>query len=169
MRLGSKKRTSVIILIGIFAATFAFMGSAQAGSWSCFSHSEAERRFTKKMNNARSRQGLGKMNLDKQMSAVARVHSKQMARSAAIYHSTINELTYKVTRERLLSENVGRGGDVDGIHRAFMHSSGHRANILRSGWRHVGVGTVHAGGILYVTVIFESRRDPGTKLNPPSC
>jgi uncharacterized protein YkwD len=168
MRTGSTKRTAVVILLGMFAAIFAFSGTAQAG-WACFHQKDAERRFAKKMNYARSQKGLRKMNLDKQMSRVARLHSKKMADHNYIYHSTITELTTKITREKLLSENVGRGGDVSGIHRAFMNSSGHRDNILRSNWRHVGVGTVTSRGVLYVTVVFESRQDPGTTVNPPSC
>lgn len=169
MKVRSTKRTAVVIILGVLAATFALVGPASAGSWTCFHQKDAERRFTKKMNYARSQRGLGKMSLDKQLSRVARIHSKQMAGSASIYHSSPSYLMDKVTGERLLSENVGRGGDVSGIHRAFMGSSAHKDNILRSNWRHVGVGTVTSNGILYVTVVFESRRDPGTKINPPSC
>jgi uncharacterized protein YkwD len=35
-----------------------------------------------------------------------------------------------------------------------MHSAGHRANILKRGFRRVGVGAVKAGGCMWVTVIF---------------
>ena len=169
MRLRLTKRTAVAIVIGVFAGMIGFSGSAQAGSWTCFHQKDAERRFTKKMNYARSQKGLAKMRLDKQMSRVARIHSKQMADRNYIYHSSPNELMSRITRERLLSENVGRGGDVSGVHKAFMGSSAHRDNILRSSWRHVGVGTVTSNGVLYVTVVFESRQDPGTTVNPPSC
>jgi uncharacterized protein YkwD len=35
-----------------------------------------------------------------------------------------------------------------------MHSAGHRANILKRGFRRVGVGAVKARGCMWVTVIF---------------
>jgi uncharacterized protein YkwD len=40
-------------------------------------------------------------------------------------------------------ENVGRsgnGGTLASVHDAFMHSSGHRANILNTRWTDLGVG-----------------------------
>ena len=168
--MGSGKRTAVGIVLAVFAATIGFSGTASAKSdWSCFHQKDAEQRFAKKMNNARSQKGLVKMHLDKQMSRVARQHSKAMAAVHTVFHSDPSKLGAKVTRWRMLSENVGRGASVDGTHKAFMDSYGHRKNILRSNWRHVGVGTVTRDGVLYVTVVFESRRDPGTTLSAPSC
>lgn len=51
------------------------------------------------------------------------------------------------------AENVGRGTSVAGIHRAFMASPTHRANVLGD-WRTVGVGIHEARGQLWVTVRF---------------
>lgn len=170
LRMRSAKCTATTVLVAIFAATIALSGAASAGtSWSCFHQKDAERRFTKKMNYSRNQHDLNKVNLDKQASRVARLHSKRMARDGALYHSSPTVLLERITREKLLSENVGRGAGVDSIHRAFMSSSGHKANVLRSNWRHVGVGTVASKGVMYVTVVFESRKDPGTTVKPPSC
>ena len=58
------------------------------------------------------------------------------------------------------------GGDVAGLHQAFMASAGHRANILGD-YNYVGVGTAFsADDYLYVTVIF--MKGPDDLLAPKS-
>ena len=75
----------------------------------------------------------------------------------------------RVTRWRVLGENVGFGGDVRSLHKAFMESPAHRDNILFDRYRHVGVGVKRSGGLMWVTVVFEASKDPGTRLSMPSC
>jgi uncharacterized protein YkwD len=50
-----------------------------------------------------------------------------------------------------------------------MRSAGHRANILNSAFTYVGVGSVKKRGQLWMTLTFESRQNPGTRLSMPSC
>jgi uncharacterized protein YkwD len=50
-----------------------------------------------------------------------------------------------------------------------MKSDDHRANILKGKYRYFGIGHKKSGGWLWVTVVFESRKDPGTTLSMPSC
>jgi uncharacterized protein YkwD len=169
LRWDVQSATAYAIVIAIFAATIAASGASAKTSWSCFQQKASERRFVKKMNYARSQRDLGRLSFDKQLSHVARLHTKQMAAEHRLYHSNPKRLIERVTHEKLLSENVGRGGAVASIHKAFMDSDAHKANILRSNWRHVGVGTATRDGVVYVTVVFESRRDPGTTVKPPSC
>jgi uncharacterized protein YkwD len=45
-----------------------------------------------------------------------------------------------------------------------MNSPAHRANILLSSFKHVGVGVIQANDRLWVTVTFEARSDPGSPL-----
>jgi uncharacterized protein YkwD len=92
-----------------------------------------------------------------------------MARNNRLYHTTSPDLRHRVTNWVTLGENVGEGGTVPSLQTAFMNSPEHRANILDTGYRYVGIGTVQKGSILWVTVIFESRRNPGTRLSMPSC
>ncbi len=44
-----------------------------------------------------------------------------------------------------------------------MNSPAHRANVMGS-YRHVGVGVKTDGNIMWVTIIFESQQDPGTRM-----
>jgi uncharacterized protein YkwD len=122
--------------------------------------------MARKINNARTSRGLGKLRLDRHLSRVARVHTKAMTDTRQLFHTA--NLGSKVTRWTRLGENVGYGAGVKSLHRAFMRSSGHRANILGR-FRYVGVATRKAGGRLWTTIVFEHYRDPGTRLSMPSC
>lgn len=54
-------------------------------------------------------------------------------------------------------ENIAKTGDVSRAHTLFMNSAGHRANVLHSGYTHIGVGIVKRGTSYYVTQIFIKR------------
>ena len=141
---------------------------AHAGSGACYRFKEPERRFARKIDRARAARGLRRLRLDPHLSRVARRHSWEMRRAGALFHR-FEALQRRVTNWRLLGENVGLGATVGSLHRAFMASPEHRANVLRRAFRHVGVSVVREGGRMWVTIVFESRRDPGTTLPMPSC
>jgi hypothetical protein len=135
----------------------------------CWSYRDAERKFAKLTNAARSRIGHRKLRLDKQLSRVARVHTSEMVERTLLFHTPSNVLGRRVTRWTTLGENVGFGGSTDALQKAFMNSPEHRANILYSPFRHVGIGTRKKDGLMWVTVIFQRSRDPGTRLSMPRC
>jgi uncharacterized protein YkwD len=135
----------------------------------CYQFNRLERRFAKKMNKARRQNGRRRMSLDPEASKVAMAHTRSMFRRGSLFHSPHRQLGRRVTRWRILGENIGVGGGVKSLHKAFMASQYHRANILYSSFRHVGVGAAKRRGRLWVTVVFETRRDPGTRLRMPRC
>ena len=147
------------------AAAYSAPHASAAGR--CWDPKDREIAFLRKMNRARG--SLGRLRLDPQLSQVARTHTRAMTRRNELFHSSPSQLARRVTRWKLLGENVGLGSTVTSLHRAFMSSSGHRANILRDQFRHVGIGVKRRNGRLWVTVIFESYSDPGTTLRMPSC
>jgi uncharacterized protein YkwD len=118
----------------------------------------------RKINHARARHGLGRLNRDKQLGYVARRHARRMAERGYIFHDA--RLGAKVTRWRSIGQNVGRGGGCKRLFRAFMHSLKHRSNILGA-WRFVGVGAKKRGGRIYVQHVFELYRDPGNVYHFP--
>ena len=134
---------------------------------SCWDPKRSERKFTQKVNRARSRHDRHRLALDPQLSQVARKHAREMRSRWLLFHT--DKLGRRVTNWRALGENVGTGFSVRSIHRAFMNSPPHRDNIMWKGFRHIGVGVTRSGDRLWVTVVFESRLDPGTTLPPPSC
>ncbi|MGH2808022.1 MAG: CAP domain-containing protein [Actinomycetota bacterium] len=155
------KRIGVAVGCGLLLATLL---PATTASAVCYVNTRAEKSFARKINLARSAAGRNRLRLDPELSKAAKVHSREMVSRETLYHTPTNTLKRRVTRWTTLGENVGVGGTVTTLHTAFMGSSAHRANILYSSFRHVGVGTKRAGGRLWVTVIFEARTDPGSPL-----
>jgi hypothetical protein len=141
-------------------------GAAHGGG-ACYRYSKKDRMLARKTNAARANAGVRKMSLDPHLSRVAKRQARAMARKATLYHT--RSLGSLVTRWRSLGENVGYASTVKAVHRAFMGSAIHRANVLRSTTRHMGVGVKKKGGYAWAAVVFESRRNPGTTLSMPSC
>ena len=158
-------RLAVVSITSALAVTA--LAPATAGGNTCWDFKDADRAMAKKVNKARANNDRVKLTLDPEMSRVARSHSKTMAKKASLYHT--KNLGSKVTNWKSLGENVGYGSSVKQLHKMFMASSGHRTNILKSSYRYVGVGTTRKDGTLWVTVIFESKKNPGTSLSMPGC
>jgi uncharacterized protein YkwD len=106
------------------------------------------------INEARNSKGLGHLRLSDRLSKIARTHSADMADGGKVlYHSC---LTCRIESWdwSIAGENVGTAGTIGRVHRLFMQSPSHRANILRSPFRTVGVGVVEKGGRFWVTQIY---------------
>jgi uncharacterized protein YkwD len=156
------------LAVPLLLATLFPMPTALADS-RCYKYRDAERAFVRKMNRARGNAGKVRLSLDPEAGKVARRHAAEMAGKNLLHHTPSTTLKWRVTRWSVLGENVGVGSTVSSLHKAFMNSPAHKANILYSSFRHVGVGTVRKNGRLWVTVVFESSQDPGTRLRMPKC
>jgi uncharacterized protein YkwD len=161
-----RTRRRVVTLAAATLVVSVLGGSSQVAAGECWNYKDAEKRMARTINRARASRGRAKLTLDRHLSRVARAHTYAMTKRRSLFHTA--NLGDKVTRWSSLGENVGYGGSVRGLHRAFMRSPGHRSNVLGR-FRHVGVATRWAGGRLWTTVIFEHRRNPGTRLSMPSC
>lgn len=113
--------------------------------------------FVRLINRERERRGLRALSRRAAPASVASRHSRRMAAENRLYHNpwlrsdaAFRALGYP----KAIGENVGRGGRVDSIHRAFMNSEHHRDNILNGVYRGVGVGVVEDGGVMWVTHVF---------------
>lgn len=116
--------------------------------------SDREQALHDLINQARTSKSLGDLRLSDRLSKIARAHSADMADGAKVlYHSC---LTCRLDSWEwsIAGENVGVAGTIGRVHRLFMQSPSHRANVLRSPFRTVGVGVVEKGGRLWVTEIF---------------
>jgi uncharacterized protein YkwD len=156
--------TAIAIAFGALSPAVTTVASAR-GKHACYRFKDKERSFARKINGARSRRSTHRVSLDKELSRVARRHSWEMDKHNSLYHTTSFDLRRRVTRWRVLGENVGIGQSVSSLHKAFMASPAHKRNVMRSDFHHVGVGVRRADtGRIWVTIIFEGRKDPGTRL-----
>lgn len=129
-----------------------------------------ERTIAELSNDARRKRGRPPFELDPQLSRVARKHTSEMIAAGDLVHSDPTELKRRITNWIELNENIGRGGDAEGIFRTFMNSDAHRRRILNQRYDHLGVGVLEdAAGSMWVTMVFESSKDPGTRLSRPTC
>jgi hypothetical protein len=109
--------------------------------------------FVAKIGAERAGAGLRSYSTASDLVAVARRHAQRMAVRGEPYHNP--NLSTEVTGWSVVGENVGKGLDVDSLHRAFMGSPAHRANILSTEFTQVGVGVARsADGWLYVVQVF---------------
>jgi len=159
------RRLSAVITAAVISGTLLSAAPAGARTENCWHYYRSERAFAKKVNLARSTRRSPKLELDKQLTVVARRHSWDMARKNDLFHTPNATLAHQVTNWQVLGENVGVGATVKSLHRAFMDSAPHRANALYSPFRHVGVGVVRRHDRIWVTFVFESAADPGTRLS----
>jgi uncharacterized protein YkwD len=86
------------------------------------------------------------------LAAVAQRHAERMAAEGRIYHNP--DLGSEVGGWWKLAENVGFEQSVDGVHRLFMESAGHRVNILAPDLTEIGTGVATNGAYVYVVQVF---------------
>jgi len=101
--------------------------------------SQVESAVIAKTNAARARSGLPPLTADGQLMNGARNHARWMARNRNLAHGSG------------VTENIGMGQtSASEAVSSWMHSSGHRANILGGGHTRIGVAMVHsADGTAY--------------------
>ena len=119
------------------------------------------------MNRARTSRGLRPLRLDARLETAARAHSTKMLRYGYFAHGAFGRrLTSFGVRGGVVGENLAWGKGfcrrAGVIVSEWLRSPEHRANLLRPGFRRVGVGSVigrFAGQskVLVVTADFAGR------------
>jgi uncharacterized protein YkwD len=106
------------------------------------------------INTARADHGSRALSGGWRLRDLANAHSRRMADAGRIFHtpSLGSRLTFLTWRTA--GENVGAGTSMRSLYDAFMRSSPHRANILASSYRRIGIGVYRADGFLWVTMVF---------------
>jgi uncharacterized protein YkwD len=161
----------VAVLVASIVFTPATPGAAPSESnhSQCWKTKATERAFARRIDRARERNGKSRLRSDPELAKAARSHTQGMVNRGKLYHTPGDRLSTKVTNWTVLGENVGVGSGVAELHRAFMDSEGHRENVLYPSYTFVGVGVVERNDRMWVTVVFESRTDPGTTQRMPRC
>ena len=96
-------------------------------------------------NQERAAHGLSKLEANKKLSKAARGHSTFMVRASRFEHGDLaGRIRRAGYRGWTYGENIAWGtgqlATPGEIHRAWMSSPGHRANILRPQFREIGIG-----------------------------
>ncbi|HEX9774135.1 MAG TPA: CAP domain-containing protein [Actinomycetota bacterium] len=151
-------RRTAAVVTGVAVAAAVILSSAGAAQASAASE---ESQFVSLLNGERASRGIKSLTLDASLVEVARRHSREMAASKSIWHNP--NLATDVKNWVYVGENVGRGTGVQVIHEAFMDSPAHRANILDTDYRSLGIGVAHGSdGLIYVTEVFATFAKTGS-------
>ncbi len=106
-------------------------------------------------NQTRAQAGAGRLQWDPALAAAALYHCRRMAAEGPIAHRYGGEADVAGRAGQagahfsLIEENVAVGPSADVIHDQWMHSPGHRSNLLNPEVDRVGVAVVESRGVLY--------------------
>jgi uncharacterized protein YkwD len=122
----------------------------------------AEQYLLAAANEARANQGLPPVRLDPVLSEASAQHAREMANHADISHQFDGEPELAMRGANagahfsLISENVGEAPSSVIIHDLWMHSPGHRANLLDPNVDSIGIAIVTRDNQLYAVEDFAS-------------
>ena len=134
-----------------------------ATAWPQSTGSEAagvEQQLFRLANRARAQAGLAELEWNEWLAQAARKHAEEMARRLQLSHQFPGEpgLRERIAATELRSssegENVAIGPGAAEIQNDWMHSPGHRANILDAKYNAMGVAVVRSGDRLYAVTDF---------------
>jgi uncharacterized protein YkwD len=137
----------------IFGSVIALLASAwapaQAGS-----RNNDRARFLRMINDRRVHHGVKRLDINLKLSRYAKRHSDEMADRRRLFHTNDLYSRVRAYHASAWGENVGTGGTIRRVVKAFMRSSAHRANILNGRFKKTGIGVVTRGGRVWITQIF---------------
>jgi uncharacterized protein YkwD len=181
-----RRRTALFMVVALVAVLLAPAFSPLPASAGPENPAGDEAAFVSMINSARAKKGIAPLEVDGQLTALARGWAAEMAGGAcgqresdgrnAICHA--GSLSAGVSADWVkLGENVGMGGDVQAVMQGFLNSSGHYKNLMDPAFTRVGVGVVWSeNGAIYTTHRFmqvagesaEPPADPGEPSGEPA-
>ncbi len=111
-------------------------------------------------NRERAAKGLGLLKWDPSLAAAAHQHAQRMAAQNTLSHQLPGEPDMLARAKQAeahfssLAENVAEGPSAEEIHKQWMHSPPHRANLLDPQLNSIGIATANHGGILFAVEDF---------------
>ncbi len=103
------------------------------------------------VNHERTSRGLMPLTMDPELRLLARAHADDMFKRGYFSHETpegvdpFQRMSQANITFGLAGENLALAPTLDIAHQGLMNSPGHRANILKDGFRKVGIGVLDGG------------------------
>jgi uncharacterized protein YkwD len=149
-----------VVAVALIAAPTASAGGGCVAANATTAHAtkrEIVRATLCQLNHTRAHHGLHRLRLNKRLSRAARRHARDMARRNYFSHDTLGGGSFLDRIRRtgylrgahswIVGENLAWGSKgycrPGTIMSMWMHSPGHRANILNSAFREVGIGIAY--------------------------
>jgi len=116
--------------------------------------SPLERDMLQLINEERVERHRGRLQMRWYLASNAQAQSRAQAEAGYWFHNEhLSQQLYDEVWTRI-GENVGTHSTVRRMHRWFMHSPPHRANILSRDYDFIGIGIVRSDGWLWFTQVF---------------
>jgi uncharacterized protein YkwD len=134
---------SLLRLLATISMTAVVFAGAYLGTAKALNRTEA--RLVRAVNSVRAAHGLRPLRVDRALESAARAHSADMLGHGYFDHGDFGRRmqAYRA-RGPILGENIAWGSGtyarVRTIIRLWMASPEHRANLLRPGYRRIGIG-----------------------------
>jgi uncharacterized protein YkwD len=145
--------------LAVLAAVLAFPAAGGAAG-----RTASENSLLKEINRVRAAHGLRALRYDARLARAARAHTRDMARGGYFAHGDFAPRMVRFhIRGPFVGENLAWGtgpyGTARGVVEAWLRSPPHRRNLLRPGFRRIGLGELTAsfegvGGANVVTADF---------------
>jgi hypothetical protein len=149
-------RISRVLFTGLIAAAVAASAALQAQQgFPGIPRPAMAEQLLALANQSRAQAGLGRLKWDPALAEAAMRHCQRMAGEGEISHRYGGEpdLTERTAAAGAhfsrIEENIAVGSRPDQIHDGWMHSPGHRANLLNRDIDRVGIAVVSAQGVLF--------------------
>ncbi len=120
--------------------------------------SNLENQMIELINKERQKEGLAPLRRDSELTRVARIKANDMERNnyfshySPTYGSPFDMLDRFDVEYIMAGENLSGNSSVETAHQSLMQSSGHRANILKESFTHIGIGAVESSRYRYIFV-----------------
>src|SRR5271155_674311 len=125
------------------------------------SHPSADEKFLlDATNRERAAAGLQPLKWDDNLAAAARQHAQLMAHENFLLHQLPGEpplderAAQAGAKYAMIAENIAVGPNPEEIHDGWMHSPGHRKNILNAELTAIGIATTRGSGGLFAVQDF---------------
>jgi hypothetical protein len=128
----------------------------------CAGQTVAEQYLLAAANQDRAAHGLAPVRVDARLVAAARGHAYEMARRGTISHQFAGEADLAArggaagAHFSRITENVAEASNAALIHDLWMHSEGHRANLLDAAVDSIGIAVIQNRGQLYAVEDFST-------------
>jgi uncharacterized protein YkwD len=140
LRLGTRtstlRRTVVVTVSAVLALGIAFAPAALAGGGS-------RSKVLRMVNATRNNHDLHTLRIDRSLSRDALRHTRHMIANNAIYDPTnLTRILQDEPWDVVGASAVGCADTLSALHNAFMHDPVHRAILLNSKIRRIGIGVI---------------------------
>src|SRR5258708_7874430 len=147
--------------VASFIATFvSFVAASSNAQTQTLQRNDSERQLFELLNRERAESNLPELKWDEALFKAARQHALLMLDLNIMEHQLPGEpgleerLTAAGARFTYIAENIAIGKDSSTIHSGWMHSPGHRANILSPRVTAVGIAVVRGTAGLFAAADF---------------